>query len=380
MKVLFPIGTIFPSQQGGPSNTVYWMAKALNTEGVEVTIISTNLGIDLNTIASNKWIDTNYGQVIYTSEWFHSLPLRLIFLSLKKLKEADIVHLTSIFYPPSWILAPIALLQGKKIIWSVRGNFEESALKIASWKKRPIIWLINQFLKKKTVFHTTSPLETQNTQNILGKDTLICEIPNYLELPSPILKNIDKKYFLYVGRLHPIKAIDNLIEALALSNKFLKSEFVLSIVGDNDSDYARSLLDLTTKLNLSDKVQFLGHLENDEKQEIYAHAYFSFLMSHSENFGNVVIESLAQGTPVVASQGTPWQILEKQNAGFWIDNSPQSIAATIDKILSIDIQDYKSMVNNAQELAREQFDINKNIGKWIDIYSKILKNDDKKFN
>ena len=154
MKVLFPIGTIFPSQQGGPSNTVYWMAKALNTpeginERVDVTIISTNLGIDLNTITSNKWMDTNYGRVIYTSEWFHSLPLRLIFLSLKKMKKADIIHLTSIFYPPSWILAPIALLQGKKIVWSVRGNFEESALKISSWKKKPILWFIDKFLKKK---------------------------------------------------------------------------------------------------------------------------------------------------------------------------------------------------------------------------------------
>ena len=209
---------------------------------------------------------------------------------------------------------------------------------------------------------------------------MICEIPNYLELPPPILKNIDQKYFLYVGRLHPIKAIDNLIEALALSYKFLKSEFVLFIVGDKETEYAQNLLDLTIKLNLSDKVQFLGHLENNEKQEIYAHAYFTFLMSHSENFGNVVVESLAQGTPVVASKGTPWQILENKNAGFWIDNSPQSIAEMIDKILAIDIHNYKEMANSAEKLAREQFDIKKNIQKWIHVYLKIMKNHDKKFN
>ena len=51
--------------------------------------------------------------------------------------------------------------------------------------------------------------------------------------------------------------------------------------------------------------------------------------SHNENFGNVVVESLSQGTPVIASTGTPWKILEKYHAGYWIKNNPENIAKKI---------------------------------------------------
>ena len=378
MKILFPISTIFPSQTGGPSNSVYWMAKALHTEGVEVIIVSTNLGIDLNRITSNKWMDTDYGRVIYTSEWIHYLPIRLIFLSLKNIKQADIIHLNSIFYPSSWILAPVAFLWNKKIVWSVRGNFEEKALTYSTWKKKPIIFLLNTFLKKKVVFHTTSEVETQNTKALLSNDIKIIELPNYLELPPKLEKskvNSQEKYFLYIGRLHPIKALDNLMQALALSKKFRTSEYVFKIAGDGDKNYIFFLEKLITELGLNEKIKLVGHVESEKKQALYANAYFTFLVSYTENFGNVVVESLAQGTPVVASKGTPWQVLENENAGFWITNSPESIADTIDTILSMELADYKEKANNAQELANQQFDIKKNIKKWMDVYLKILEND-----
>ena len=70
-------------------------------------------------------------------------------------------------------------------------------------------------------------------------------------------------------------------------------------------------------------------MEGEEKYKLYANAYFSILVSHSENFGNVVIEALSQGTPVIASKGTPWEQLAEK-AGFWIDNDENSIACCID--------------------------------------------------
>ena len=146
MKVLFPIGTIFPSQKGGPSNSVYWMAKALYTEGVDVVIIATNFGVIDQTTKPDTWIRNNFGRVRYTSDWFHQMPFKLLYYTFKELKTTDIVHLTSIFYPPSWIIAVISSLKEKKIIWSSRGELDEKALIYNRWKKKPVLWLIKKFM------------------------------------------------------------------------------------------------------------------------------------------------------------------------------------------------------------------------------------------
>ena len=189
-----------------------------------------------------------------------------------------------------------------------------------------------------------------------------------------------EKYFLYVGRVHPKKAIENLIIALYNNMAFLNSGFILKIAGDCDNNYGRMLKCLANNLNLSNKVIFLGYIESKKKQILYANAYFTFMPSHTENFGNIVIESLAQGTPVVAAKGTPWEILEKKEAGFWVDNSPESLSKTINHILSLHDSAYNSLKENAEKFVRE-YDISENIEKWTNVYNlKILKNDDKKYN
>lgn len=184
MKILFPIGTIFPSQKGGPSNSVYWMAKALYTEGVDVVTIATNFGVNDKTIKSDIWIQNNFGRVRYTSDWMHQIPFKLLYYTFKELKTTDIVHLTSIFYPPSWIIATISCLKKKKIIWSSRGELNEKALIYNRWGKKTILLYIKKFMLSKIIFHTTSPSETNYMKIVFGKDVKIVEIPNFLELPT----------------------------------------------------------------------------------------------------------------------------------------------------------------------------------------------------
>ena len=124
---------------------------------------------------------------------------------------------------------------------------------------------------------------------------------------------VARPYLLFMGRMHPIKGIDRLLEALSASTLFRGSEYSLLIAGpDSDKMYARTLSELVQVLGLSAKVSFIGVVQGKEKEQLYADARVLILPSHAENFGNVVIESLAQGTPVVASTNTPWQVLEEE--------------------------------------------------------------------
>ncbi|HRI59893.1 MAG TPA: glycosyltransferase, partial [Saprospiraceae bacterium] len=265
------------------------------------------------------------------------------------------------------------------VVWSCRGNLDEQALIFGAWKKKPVLWLIKHFLSgPRITFHTTSPEESGHVGKIFGRAARIVEIPNYLELPT-LLKHAAEHppYLLYVGRIHPVKALDNLLDALALSKQFSDSEFVLKIAGEDATDYGVHLKKKAEGLGLQHKVHFLGQIEGAQKQRLYANAHFTVLPSHTENFGNVVIESLAQATPVIASRGTPWQMLETEQAGFWVPNDPENLAIAINKALTIKPNTYKLYRENAIALVRRRFDIESNVHVWINAYQAILLNPSK---
>ena len=77
------------------------------------------------------------------------------------------------------------------------------------------------------------------------------------------------------------------------------------------------------------------------------------------------MESIAQGTPVVASKGTPWTALVDRNAGFWIDNSPELIAQKMDEIILMDNDKYEIMCENSISFSKE-FSKLKILPKWLE--------------
>ena len=368
MKILFPIGSIYPSQQGGPSNSVYWLAKGLVSKDIEITIVSTDVMLN-NTIKRGIWLDLGYGNVIFHNSKVHSIPLKCILTANKELKKTDIIHLNSIFYPYSWIMGLLALWYQKKIVWSIRGELDEKALIYSTWKKKIHLFFFKILFAQKAIFHVTSEEEKKFTISILGKKAKVFDIPNYMILPKRIIAP-KLPYFSYIGRIHPKKAIENLIEALSLSKMFLNSEFTFKIAGDINNGYGEQLQKQVYSLGLTRKVTFEGHLEGDLKEEFLAKSYFSFMPSHTENFGLVVIEALAQGTPVIASKGSPWQVLNELNIGYWVENDAKSLSQAINQILLLRQEEYKNMSKNAHEYVTQHFDIYHNVDKWIEVYNR----------
>lgn len=370
MKILFPIGTLYPSQQGGPSNTVYWLAKALVKAGIEVTCVTTD--ILTQGVPRDKWLSTDYGEVIYCSTRHAMFAVRMMWESFKKLFHCDAVHLTSVFNTGSLFMAFCSTLVGKPLVWSPRGEFDKEALIYSFHKKKWVLWLVKRVFAKKVFFHATSPMEWFDIKNVMGDKVQIIEIPNYMELPEKRCTKSSERYILFIGRIHPIKAVDNLIRAIGLSKKFTASGFSLWIAGNDKNEYADSLKAMAESLNITHNVKFIGHVEGQEKQELYAGAHFTLMPSHTENFGNVVIESLAQGTPVIASTGTPWEKLEEKKAGFWCGNEPAELSRQIERAIEMNEEEYKQYRKNAFQLATQEYNIYENIHIWIEAYEKLI--------
>ena len=131
--ILYPIGSFYPSQAGGPSNSIYWISQALVKAGARVTVVTTNEGIcPEHQVSLNKYHDVNAIKVIYTRTRIHQLPVKLIYETIKVLPTADIVHLNSVMYLPSIIIATLCILYKKQLVWSTRGEVDQSAIKYSN--------------------------------------------------------------------------------------------------------------------------------------------------------------------------------------------------------------------------------------------------------
>lgn len=368
IKILFPVGSLYPNESGGVSLSVYWLLKGLyRTDKVEITTITTTYGILTGRIPENVWLDTDYGKVIYLRNKYHKLGFPIIKEFLKKIKHCDIVQLSSIFYPPSIFCFFIAKFFNKKIIWSSRGSVDDVEFKKMKFFKLVTLFIIKIFTKNIT-FHATSNEEVAFIKKRLGNNVNIINITNYIILPEKV--HVQKEnYLLFIGRFHDKKGIDNLLISLKKSSLFISSNFTLKIAGDYNNDYGRQMLELHKSLDLNNKVVFIGHVEGEEKQKIIAKAYFLFMPSFSENFGIVTAEALSQGTPVVASIYSPWQNLQEYQAGFWVDNTSQTLAKTIDQIIQMPSDVYQKYINNSYQLVKNELDIHNNINKWLQLYS-----------
>ena len=141
---------------------------------------------------------------------------------------------------------------------------------------------------------------------------------------------------LYVGRLEPLKGIDVLLKAASIMEHSANLK-VLIIGGDDDQDQELCRLKtLDEELNVSDKVIFLGRIEQNELPVYYNAADICVVPSFYESFGLVALEAMACGTPVVASRvGGLASIVKNNITGLLISwRFPETFADAIDSILA----------------------------------------------
>ena len=95
--------------------------------------------------------------------------------------------------------------------------------------------------------------------------------------------------------------------------------------------------------------------------------------SFSENFGNVVLESLSFSTPVIASKHTPWSDLIKYKCGCWTENEVINIQESLVFLLTMERDEYILYAKNSYNFVHDKYDINNNILDLINTYKTYIK-------
>lgn len=176
-----------------------------------------------------------------------------------------------------------------------------------------------------------------------------------LDLFRPIDKKVarqklgldDNKLILFVGRIEPLKGIDQLLKAMPFLQNGPSPRLVI-IGGDEHSRYElEQLKNLSLELHIQDSVNFLGLIKHEQMPYFYNAADACVIPSHYESFGLVALESLACGTPVVATNvGDLENIIHQGETGYVIaDNTPQHLAHQISRLLSGTNPDIKSALS-----------------------------------
>jgi len=141
---------------------------------------------------------------------------------------------------------------------------------------------------------------------------------------------------LFVGRVEPLKGIDLLFTALPRLKP--GRELRLVVVGGDDESRSEveKLRNLSRRLHIEDIVTFTGTVRQEDLPLYYSAADVCVMPSYYESFGLVALESLACGTPVVATRvgGMEGVILPGRNGYLTNDNAPAHLAAGIDAILA----------------------------------------------
>ncbi|MFC1864601.1 glycosyltransferase [Chloroflexota bacterium] len=173
-----------------------------------------------------------------------------------------------------------------------------------------------------------------------------------LELFQPIDKKMarqqlgfaDDKLILFVGRIEPLKGIEQLLEAMTYLQNSQGLRLVI-IGGDENSQYEiERLQGLSRDLQIQDSVIFQGLIKHERLPYFYSAADACVLPSYYESFGLVALESLACGTPVVATDvGDLKNIIRQGETGYVVtDNTPRRLADKIALLLSRPSPDAKS--------------------------------------
>ena len=244
-------------------------------------------------------------------------------------------------------------------------NAAENAEKIIT-----ISQYINESVKK------FFPVEEEKLQLILnGFDETIFK-PRGLDKLNVLSNHIDKdlseiedlKLINFTGKLTDFKGVDLLLKAADIyEDKF--DNVVTLIIGDGE--LRDKLKKLKKDLNLQ-SVYFLGNMAQEKVAELYSISDITVVPSRVEPFGLVALESLACGTPVIASKAGGLQDFINQEVGrfFPMDNH-EALASEIIEALENNEKDKKG--KKASEYALKNYSWNRVIDELLEVYNEVVK-------
>ncbi len=330
LRVLHVAPTYYPNRaDGGPPRSMFFLGRAIARTGrATIRVLTTNAdGKDHLDARTDAWTELEPGlSVQYHARRVLSATAPTLPAAIhRELGDCDLVHLTSAYNFPTLPTLLSARLLAKPIVWTARG-----ALQRWPGARKPIAkdaWMAaGRAIAPHAVLHFTSREEEAESRSRVGA-LRTCVIGNGVDVPdaAPARVASDALRIGFLGRIHPMKRLPLLLDAVAIAQPRITRRVRVVVAGEGDADYRRSVETHARERGV--EMTLLGHVPDERKASFFAEVDLLACVSTRENFGLSIAEALAFGVPVLATRGTPWPWLDDEGAGYWVDDD--AIASAI---------------------------------------------------
>ncbi len=303
------------------------------------------------------------------------LKIRRQFISLCQSIQPDIFHSNCCWLPLSALTTFWAKSQGLPIVYSPHGMLEPWILSRNYYtRKLPALLLYQRrAITISNQLHATADSEALNLKK-LGYNKKIFVVPNCIDVEAIQIKESwhRRKKILFLSRVHPKKGINFLIDAVAALRDQM-NDYEVIIAGEGTTEYINELKSQATTSGVDNIFKFVGGIYGPDKWRLYQAADLFVLPTHSENFGIVVAESLASGTPVVTTTGTPWQELTTYNCGWYTPVGTAPLIEAIKQFFALSPDELKQMGINGRRLVSQKYSVKQVAEEMYSAYKNILK-------
>lgn len=365
MRLLRVIHTVSASS-GGPIEGLKQASRVMNELGVEVEIACldspqaiaeevetlpwkihplgpTCLGNYGYSSKMRKWLDVNahhYDSVIIHGNWqYHGLATSA---ACRAQKIPYFIYPHGMLDPWFNETYPLKKLK-KKLYWNWG---EHSVLRHA---ESVLFTCSEECLRARRCF---APYQVQ--EHVIGYGTNAPE--QSITSLSETRRHVSP-YLLFLSRIQEKKGLDLLVEAYSTLRARNQGMPDLLIAGpEQQPEYAQRL-----KTNFPQAgIHWIGSVQGTEKWQLLAGAEVLILPSHQENFGIVVAEALAVGTPtLISNKVNIFREIIQASAGFVANDDLEGTCQLIEKWLSLSPSNRDTMAQAALHLFKSQFEIRK---------------------
>ena len=277
------------------------------------------------------------------------------------LKQNTMLHIHGIWMAPQWIAARYAIAHAIPFIitpHNMLGGWLWQRGKIRRLKKS-LYWryLVEPVFKQAAAIHALTDQESTTLKEFFP-DTPIVTIPNGVDLDDirqqlSEMPRVSGKHLLFLGRLHPVKGLELLFQAMA---KIPENQRIRLIVAGSaaSESYNRELKALVYNLKIEDTVEFVGPVSGGKKWTLLSGAWAVCSPSYSEGMSMVALEAMACSTPVVTTHASGFSELPEWG-GVLVNSDADELHTALMGVIAWSPDERAKRGTMAVDLARSRY-------------------------